>query len=111
MSNPPIVPYQEGDFIREPTGIAGGFREVAFIGPIYRLHYPPQCDEIQEMMDWMGIGYRMPSASTYDSSKGFDLMLMGDIPEWFQDRLRGAGVKIDLQKPRGPRADPVCAGF
>jgi hypothetical protein len=101
----PIIPYpyQEGDFIKGPNDSRNP-KEIAFIGPIYHVHYPAQCDAIQEALDWQGLGYRLPTSFTYDESKGFTLIVLGDIPEWAQATLQEHKIRIELQKPRGIEA-------
>ncbi|HUS49001.1 MAG TPA: hypothetical protein VMZ91_02455 [Candidatus Paceibacterota bacterium] len=98
-----LVPYQEGDFVKERDSITGRLEEVAFLGPIYHVTYPSRCDPIQEMFDWTGEGYRMPLAFSYNAGEEFTLVVMGDIHEDIQSRFRQAGVKITLSKPRGQR--------
>ncbi|MFH1420696.1 MAG: hypothetical protein ABIG30_01880 [Candidatus Aenigmatarchaeota archaeon] len=89
-----LKPYQDGDFVELSFG------KEAFKGPIFHVRYPPICDPMKEMMDWHKLGYRMSMA--FDYGDGPTIVVLGEIPEWFQDGLKHAGASITLAKPRGP---------
>ncbi len=102
MSINEIVPNQPEDFIREVDPLTGQRVITKYQGPIYQVHYPAGLNRFAEMFAWERFGYQLPSEISGDRSKGFTLTVMGDIPEWLQDRLRESQVRIELQKPRGP---------
>jgi hypothetical protein len=90
-----IQPYQPGDFVE------GGFGEkTKYKGPIYNVTYPAKFDDMQEAADWQGLGFRVREWFGNDK-QGFTIVVLGDIPEWFQDRLKENQIRIEMTKTRG----------
>ena len=89
-------PNQEGDFFKE------GGKEM-YKGPIYHVFYPAKlgAEDIREIMTWGDLGYRIGVAFSYDTSVGFTIPVLGDIPKQFQERFAKAGIKVKLHKERG----------
>ena len=92
-----ISPYIDGDFVTDVTGHGTGFR-----GPIFHALYPPGLDPELEAFGWAGLGYRMPEGWSYDMGSGFTLRVLGEVPEWLQEKLEPHGVRFELQKQRDP---------
>jgi hypothetical protein len=95
---PELQPFQEWDFVKDDQG-----KEVAYLGPISKLRYPKWVDIDQEMVCWIGLGYRIQVGFSYGEDDRDTLLVMGDIPEWAQREFRELGVEVSLHKPRGER--------
>ena len=100
MGEENFQPYQEGDFIKDEAG-----RPVKYRGPIFHVTYPAHLDSMQEMLGWMDAGFKLQTGFSYDSDKEFTIAVMGDIPQWMQDRLKERQIRVELSKPRGEVVD------
>lgn len=94
-----IRPYQEGDFVKRSD------REIDYHGPVYNVTYPAECEGVTEMMGWEGSGYRVKLGFGFPDGT-FTLNVLGDIPEWVQDRFKEHKVTLELSKKRG-EGDPI----
>lgn len=98
---PELHAYRDGDFRVE----AG--HEV-FVGPIYDVIYPVDYGSCatKELLEWARLGYRPREGDeTARTEDGFRVRLLGEIPEWVQDRLKETNIRFELVKKRGPAVD------
>lgn len=91
-----FIPFQPGDFVEIDDGKAEGYK-----GPLFNVTYPASVDPIMEEVAWNELGYRVKNSFSYNSNESFTLVVMGDIPEWAQEKFKYVGVSVSLSKPRG----------
>jgi len=93
-------PYQDGDFT--PSNDSN---KKKYSGPVWDVTYPPRADPNQELMDWYGLGYQVLLYHGNDVD-GSTLRVLGDIPEWAQERFKKIGIECVLTKERG-KGEPI----
>ena len=89
------IPFQEGDKTLDEQG-----RLIIYSGPIYHVTYPSTCDHTREIKAWEKLGYIAQQAYSY-SKQEFTLKVLGEIPEWAQDRMKERQMRCQLTKQRG----------
>jgi hypothetical protein len=93
-----LKPYQGEDFVTGDDGKTVGYK-----GPIFRLKYPVDCDDVIEMLVWQRFGYVVLGSDGANLPEGRCnvITVLGDIPEWLQTNLTNAGITVKQTKERG----------
>ena len=98
--NKGIIPFQEGDWVRDSGGQVAEYR-----GPIYTLAYPAKrgLQAEVETRGLLSLGYAIDNPveqADVQLSSGFTIAVKGDFPEWFQRNLKQVGISCTLIRPR-----------